>query len=289
MIDIINYIFLWGFILGSIYLGLSLGFSIIIGILRIFHMAYGVFPLLAIYFTWAFWRDLGLPLYMSLVLSIALSAAASMAFLFLIRRFFDAEDYLLVSLVTVFLIVEEVINHIYPEEVGVFLPLIIDRSRITIGQVSITAHYLYLALISLIIFVIYIIFFKWTKIGLIMRGVSQDTELSRLLGVNSILIYSAALGIAAIPISVVTLFYSPYISINPFMGASLFVYALQVAILGGLGNLRGTLIAAYLIGYIHAVVGFAIDPRAMNLVSLIVIILILLFRPRGIAKAETIW
>ena len=131
--------------------------------------------------------------------------------------------------------------------------------------------------------------FKFTKFGLIIRAVSQDLNSARLFGINVSLTYALSLGLAIIAPSLLVIFYSPLTRVDPYMGFPLFITALQVAVLGGLGNLKGTLLAAYVIGYVHAIVGFLVDPRAMNLASLIVIMLTLLFKPRGLARAESIW
>ncbi len=289
MLDILLYALIWGFIFGSIYLGLALGFSIIAGVLRVFHMGYGLFFTLTVYLSWTFWKVLNLNLWVALILAVIFSALSSIGLYPLIKKFLEMEDYLLISLVLVFLTTEEVINKIYPVETGVYLPTLLSQNVVYIGSIVIQMQYIFISIVSIILFAIYVLFLKFSKIGLVIRAVSQDLNTSRLFGINVNFVFAFSLGLAILAPSVVVLFYSPLTRIDPFMGFPLFITALQVAVLGGLGNLKGTFIAAYVIGYIHAVVGFLIDPRAMNLASLIAIIIILLFRPRGLARAESIW
>ncbi|MEM1596872.1 MAG: branched-chain amino acid ABC transporter permease [Pyrobaculum sp.] len=289
MLDLLNYVLIWGFIWGSIYLGLALGFSIIVGVLRVFHMGFGIFFVLAVYLTWTFWKVAGLDLWLSIVVAVLCTSGLSLIFYPVIKKFMDFEDYLLMSLVLIFLIGEEIMNHIYPIETGVYLPTLLFKNTVNIGYVTVTEQYLFLSLASLLIFSIYVVFLKFTKYGLIIRAITQDLNTARLFGVNIPLSFLTSLAISVIPSAIIIIFYSPLTRIDPFMGFPLFIWALQVAILGGLGNLKGTLMAAYVIGYIHAFVGYVINPRAMNLASLIAIIVILLFRPRGLARAESIW
>ncbi|AFA40688.1 Branched-chain amino acid ABC-type transport system, permease component [Pyrobaculum oguniense TE7] len=252
-------------------------------------MGYGLSFLTSVYLTWTFWKMLGFDLWLSIPMAVAATGLISMALFPVIRRYLDAEDYLLITLVLIFLIGEEVINIIYPIETGVYLPTYIFAETIKLGAISITSQYIFLSFLSLVIFVLYIFILKFTKTGLIIRAISQDLDTSKLFGVNVNLIYAMSLGFAVVAPAFLVIFYSPLTRLDPFMGFPLFITALQVAVLGGLGNLKGTLIAAYVIGFIHSAVGFLIDPRAMNLASLIAIIVILLIRPRGLARAESIW
>ena len=289
MIDLLNYVFVWGFIWGSIYLGLALGFSIIVGVLRVFHLGFGIFFVVSIYLVWTFWRVAGLEFWTSVALAVLGSSLLSLAFYPVIKKFSEAEDYLLISLVLIFLIGEEIINHIYPVETGVYLPTLVFSQSASLGYVNVTLQYIFLAFLSLAIFMLYVIFLKFTKYGLIIRATSQDLATSQLFGINPTRTFLLSLAIAVVPSSVLIIFYSPLTRVDPFMGFPLFIWALQVAVLGGLGNLKGTLLAAYVIGFIHSFVGYVINPRAMNLASLIAILIILVLRPRGLARAESIW
>ncbi len=289
MFDIFSRVLLWGFIFGSLYLGLALGFSIIAGVLRVFHVGFGLFFVAAIYFVWTLWKVLGLNIWLAIFLATLTSMLLSVALYPLIKKYLDMEDNLLISLLLIFLIGEEVINHIYPIEVGVYLPTLIFPETMSIGDVAIVTQYLFLSILSLLIFLVYILVLKYTKYGLVMRAVSQELNTARLFGINVSVVYALSLGLAVIAPSVIIVFYSPLTRVDPFMGFPLFITALQVAVLGGLGNLKGTLLASYVIGYIHSAVGFLVDPRAMNLASLIAIITILLVKPQGLARAESLW
>jgi len=289
MIDLLNYVFVWGFIWGSIYLGLALGFSIIVGVLRVFHMGFGIFFVASIYLAWTFWKVAGLEFWLSVALAVLSSSLLSLAFYPVIKKFDEAEDYLLISLVLIYLIGEEIINIIYPVETGVYLPTLVFSQSASLGYVNVSLQYIFLAFLSLVIFALYVIFLKFTKYGLIIRATSQDLATSQLFGINPTRTFLLSLAIAVVPSAALIIFYSPLTRVDPYMGFPLFIWALQVAVLGGLGNLKGTLFAAYVIGFIHSFVGYVINPRAMNLASLIAILIILVLRPRGLARAESIW
>ncbi len=93
-----------------------------------------------------------------------------------------------------------------------------------------------------------------------------------------------------IPVIVGTLIVAPVWAIDPTMGSMYLTTAILVSILGGLGNIKGTIMASYLIGVTHSIVSFIIgEPRFMNLSALILVMIILMLRPQGIAKSEALW
>jgi len=282
---------IYTFIFGSLYLGIALGFSIIAGILRIFYIAYPVLFLIPAYGTWMFWRDVGLSFELSIILSFALMFAVSVViYKFVINKFLEVEDYMLVAFLLVFLVVQEVINLVYPEAAGVYLPTLIIPGTIDVGPLKIPGQFLLVSIASMAMMALYIALFVKTKTGLIMRAISQSYLYSKVMGINFDLMFVIAMIIASIPPGVVMLLISPVWAFNPHIGWTLFAYGIMVAVLGGLGNLRGTIIAAYVIGFVHSVVAFAFyQPRLGSLICLIVVVVILALRPRGLARAETVW
>lgn len=290
MLETVILIFSYTFIFGSLYLGIALGFTMITGVLRVFHLGYGALFLIAAYGTWMFWNDVGLGFLESILLSFVLIALFSyFTYQLIVKKFWDAEDYLLAALIAVFIIIEELVNYAYPEIVGVYLPTTLIEGSISFGSASIPGQLAATSVIAIAMVAVYLFIFIRTKIGLIMRAISQDVFASQLVGVNFDKMFAIAIIIASIPPAVIMLLIAPIWALNPFIGWPLFTYAIIVSVLGGLGNLRGTIMAAYIIGFIHAAVGFSLDPRLMLLVSLIVVVAVLIFRPEGLAKAETIW
>jgi len=155
---------------------------------------------------------------------------------------------------------------------------------------KIPGQLLLVSLVSIAMIALYIAFFVKTKMGLIMRAISQSYLYSKIMGINFDFMFAVAMIVASIPPGVVMLLISPVWALNPHIGWILFAYGIMVAVLGGLGNLKGTIIAAYAIGFIHSVVAFAFyQPRLSSLICLIIVVIILALRPRGLARAETVW
>jgi len=290
MLDVLAYIFLYTFIFGCLFLGTALGFTIITGVLRVFHLGYGMTFLIVAYGTWAFWRDFGLNFPISILLSFLLLTVITVAiYKLVISKFFEVEDYLLAALLSVFIIIEEIISHIYPEIVGVYLPTSVTRETVSIAGASVPGQLVVVAVVSILVTFLYLQLLTRTKIGLIMRAISQNIFASKLMGVNFDRMFILALILASIPPGIIILLLTPVWALNPFIGWPLFTYAILATVLGGLGNLKGTITASFILGLVFAVTGFVINPRMMTLAALVVVIIVLIFKPRGLARAETIW
>jgi branched-chain amino acid transport system permease protein len=290
MLDVLAYIFLYTFIFGCLFLGTALGFTIITGVLRVFHLGYGMTFLIVAYGTWAFWKDFGLDFLISILLSFLLLTVITVAtYKLVISKFFEVEDYLLAALLSVFIIIEELISHIYPEIVGVYLPTSVTKETVSIAGASAPGQLVVVAVVSILVTFLYLQLLTRTKIGLIMRAISQNIFASKLMGVNFDRMFILALILASIPPGIIILLLTPVWALNPFIGWPLFTYAILATVLGGLGNLKGTITASFILGLVFAVTGFVINPRMMTLTALVVVIIVLIFKPRGLARAETIW
>jgi len=281
----------YAFLFGSLYLSIALGLSVIAGVLRIFYLAYPILFLIPAYGTWMFWHDFGLPFELSIILSFALVFAVSaIIYRFVTRRFLEAEDYMLAAFLLTFLVVEEIINLAYPESAGVYLPTLLLRGTVDVGPLRIPGQFLLISAVSIAMTILYIVFFTKTKTGLMMRAISQSYSVSRIMGINFDSMFVLAMIIASISPGVVMLLLSPVWALNPHIGWTLFTYGIMVAVLGGLGNLKGTIMAAYVIGFIYSAVAFALgQPRLSGLVCLVIVVVILALKPRGLARAETVW
>jgi branched-chain amino acid transport system permease protein len=216
--------------------------------------------------------------------------ASVVIYKFVVNKFLEAEDYMLVAFLLAFLVVQEIINLVYPEAAGVYLPTLIIPGTIDLGPLKIPGQFLLVSIVSIAMTALYIVLFVKTKTGLVMRAISQSYLYSKIMGINFDLMFMIAMIIASIPPGVVMLLISPVWALNPHIGWTLFAYGIMVAVLGGLGNLRGTIIAAYVIGFVHSAVAFAFyQPRLGSLICLIAVVAILALRPRGLARAETVW
>lgn len=291
MSEILLKILIFTVIWGSIYLLISLGFSLICGVLRIFHLGYGVTFVLAAYGVWAFMENAKLGLWPSILLMIVVQIAFALIVFYkgVFERYLEEEEVLLTLTVLISLAVAHLANYLYPVTAGVSIPTTIIDDVVSIGYITISWQMILAALVGVAVTVIYCLWFLHTRTGLIIRALSQGLTAAMLMGVNVNRMYYLAMVLSILPPTICMLMIAPFWSVDPFMGAPLLMTAMLISILGGLGNLKGSIVASYLVGFIHASVSFIFVSRFMGLAALIVTLIVMIWRRGGIFAGETLW
>lgn len=291
MNDILLQIIIYTVIWGSIYLLISLGFSLICGVLRIFHLGYGVTFILAAYVVWGFMENAGLGLLLSIFLMLLVQCAFALIVFYkgVFQRYLEEEEVLLTLSILIFIAVAHLANYLYPVTAGVYIPTTIIDDVLIIGNVTIAYQMIVAALVGIVVTAIYVVWFLKTRIGLIIRAISQNLSAALLMGANVNRMYYLAMILSVIPPTICMLVIAPFWGVDPFMGSSLLMTAMLISILGGLGNLKGSIVASYLIGFIHATVSFVLVSRFMGLAALIVTLVVMIYRRGGIFAGETLW
>jgi len=278
-------------LLGSLYLLVSIGFSLICGVLRIFHLGYAYIFVATIYLTWMFFHTLGLPLWLSIILMIVVQAGIAVAiYKGIVARYVKMEEKIITGLLLIAMIAQEAANKWYPVQSAVNLPTTIIPGSLAIGGTEISYQMILAAAFGIVVTVFFVLFFLKTKTGLAVRAISYDINTSKIMGIQVEQIYMFIMVVVLLPVIIAMLMIAPVWAVDPWMGWGYMTTAILVSVMGGLGNIRGTIIAAFIIGLTHAFVSFVIkEPRLMNLAALVVVVIMLLFRPQGIAKTESLW
>jgi branched-chain amino acid transport system permease protein len=287
----IQSVVIFTFVLGSIYLLIALGFSLICGVLRIFHLGYAyIFPL-TVYGTWMFMSALDWPLIPSILGMVVVQFIVSiLIYKGMIKKYMTTEDVLLTALLLVALIVEQAANYFYPVQAGVYLNTTLMDGTFQFWDVVVPKQLMIGAFVALVLTGAFVFFFVKTKTGMAIRALSQDIYSSKIVGINVETLYMFTMMIVLLPVIIGMLIVAPVWSVEPGMGWMYMVTAILIAVLGGLGNIKGTILASFLIGFTHAIVCFVIgEPRFMNLSALILVMVILVIRPQGLARSESLW
>lgn len=278
-------------LLGSLYLLVSIGFSLICGVLRIFHLGYAYIFVATIYLTWMFFHTLGLPLWLSIILMIVVQAGIAIGiYKGIVARYVKMEEKIITGLLLIAMIAQEAANKWYPVQAAVNLPTTIMPGSLVIGGTEISYQLILAAAFGIVVTVFFVLFFLKTKTGLAIRAISYDINTSKIMGIQVEQIYMFIMVVVLLPVIIAMLMIAPVWAVDPWMGWGYMTTAILISVMGGLGNIRGTIIAAFIIGLTHAFMAFVIkEPRLMNLAALVVVVIMLLFRPQGIAKTESLW
>jgi branched-subunit amino acid ABC-type transport system permease component len=126
------------------------------------------------------------------------------------------------------------------------------------------------------------LFLKYGRFGVWIRATAQDRVMAQAMGIPVPLVYTGVFAIGAAMAAASGVLFAPMAGVNHTMGLDWVLKAFIVVVVGGMGNLGGSIIAAIFISLLEAYATIWVDPSQAVIVSFIVLILTLLFRPTGL-------
>ena len=282
---------IFGAISGAVLALLALGFTLIYGVANVVNMAHGTIFMYGAYMFFIFgpFGTFGLDPVMALILSaITMAIMGSIVYVIFIHPVMGDEVAGIVSTVCAALILQQIIFLDPPlgfggEHKGV--PPLVSGSTTILG-VTVTNSKILAFVVSLVLIATISIFIAKTKIGRAMKAVSQDREVAMLMGINTPRLYIITIAIssalAAVAGILITGSASPVA--EPHMWLTPLMMSFAIVILGGLGSIKGTLIAGFIVGYVGETVVYFV-PEGVFLkgaIALAVMVTVLVIRPKGL-------
>ena len=129
-------------------------------------------------------------------------------------------------------------------------------------------------------------FINYTSTGKAILATSMSTRGAALVGIESDRVNLYTWAIAGLLAGLAGLFLGSYQTANWAMGRDPLVLSFSIVVLGGLGSIRGSLVAAYVIGFLEVITTSAVDPRLSGLAGLVVLVAVLLVKPEGLFGRE---
>lgn len=283
----IRTIFISGLVLGSLYSVMAAGLSLVWGTLHMFNFSHGSLIMLGAFIAWQV-NSVG-GLLFAIITSIIISCFIGMIMeKILIEPFFAKPGATLMVVITTLggmLIINSLAQIIWGPRIK-SLPVFV-KGVVSVLGVKLSIQELIIILLAPTILILFSFFLKKTKIGLAIRAVEQNLDYSLLLGINVKNIYMITFGISAMLACIAGMLLGAIRFITPLMGGGYLLKAFVIVILGGLGSMRGTLLAAYLVGIIEAASQYYFGLYWTPFFIFLILIFTLIFRPTGILGGES--
>jgi branched-chain amino acid transport system permease protein len=271
-----------GLLIGSIYALMSIGLTLIFGVLRVVNFAHGEFLMIAMYAAWAFSKLLGLNPYVAAI------AVVPAMFLFgaLVYRLVIGSALEKPHLVVVFATMG---LSIFLQNIALMamtadlrdVPPIFGRS-ISIGHVFIKGELLLGFIITLACTIALQWVIKYTFLGKAIRATVQDGEAAKLMGiaVPRIFLITFATGSALVGLAACVML--PLFSVFPTVGLNFVLIAFVIVVLGGMGSIEGALLGGFCVGVVQSVGSYYVAPAFGQLFFFVLFLLVMIFRPNGL-------
>jgi branched-chain amino acid transport system permease protein len=267
------------------------GLTLIFGIMGVINLAHGSFYMIGAYMAYALAAPIAATfgggffsvLAVGLVLSVAFGYVLEWAFYsFLYDREHLQQVLMTYGLILVF---EELRSIIVGDDVyGVKAPDILSGS-IALGDVMTYPVYrLFISAVCLLLALGMYGVFTQTRLGMMIRAGATNREMVQSLGVDIKFLYRVVFA-AGVAIAVLAgMVAAPVSSVYPGMGNSVLIICFVVVVIGGIGSIRGALLASLLIGFVDTF-GKVLLPNAAGVLVYVLMALILLWKPDGLFKA----
>jgi len=281
MVEQIIMAFINGILLGGVLALLAFGLNLIFGVVKIIHMAYGQFVMLGFYLIYSFHASMGVPLPAAMALGVlAMAILGIFTQLLLIRPLLKAPRLnQLLALASLIIVVENVAMMIWGADYrGIPLALPI----IQVGEVFIRSSYLMAFVGAIVVLGLLYVFLNRTYLGLAIRAVAQDLEMAQGMGINPAIVYYVTLAAGGALTGIVAAFFVPIYTVHPHFGSSFTIMAFVIVVLGGMGNLLGGFISAFIIGVATSIAAVVYSTEVADILALVVFVLVMLIRPQGL-------
>lgn len=272
-----------GAITGGIYALLALGFSLIFGVAKIINLAHTAFYMLAAYFIFTFAHLLGLPAPLSAIVSVIITTAIGVGtYKLVIERIREHETTVLMITIALALVFQEAILLAFGSHFR-GAPSFVSGYVELLGVNVTIQHILTFAVVLVCLLGVWMLLSK-SKLGIAIRAVAQDREIANLVGINVSTICLITMAIAVALAAVAGAMVAPIFVIQPYMWMHPLIMVLAVVVLGGLGSLKGSFVAAFILGYTETLVVFLVPMGSYikEAVALAVMVAVLLIRPEGL-------
>ncbi len=283
MLSLVPQLLFTGLGIGAIYALVSLGFVLLIRAASVVNFAQGEFSMLGAYLMVILFSQIGLPYWLSIVITIVLMGGFGVLFAgatyWPLR--FRGQIPVIISTIGASILITNLVLVLYGPSPQV-LPGLFENPGFLVGNVFMDSQYLSIMVFTALLLVLQYVVFERTLLGKRLQATSQDKDMASLLGIpvaTMVLItfaYSAALGGFA------GVLVAPVLFVSVGMGAIISLKAFAANIIGGFGSIPGAILGGLLLGVVETFGAAFISVPYKDAIAFGMLLLFLLIRPQGL-------
>jgi branched-chain amino acid transport system permease protein len=273
-------------IAGAIYTMIALGFTLVFRVTKFFNLAHGSLAVVGGYAAYYFSQMLGWNLFLASALGIIFAGFSG----YLINKFVyqplrlrkASTLILLIASLGVFTLIQALVAIFFSSEFQNLSQNINNQNIYHIGNGVITQIQIWILILGIFIAVALVFILAKTKFGKSVVAIGDDEEVSKIIGINTnviisqvFIIGSAIAGLSGILVGLDT-------GLQPTMGLSLLLKGVIAAVIGGLGDIYGAVLGAFLLGFVENFGIWKISGEWKDAIAFGLLIIFMIFRPQGI-------
>ncbi|MES2623834.1 MAG: urea ABC transporter permease subunit UrtB [Pseudomonadota bacterium] len=278
----------FGLSLGSVLLLAAIGLAVTFGVMGVINMAHGEMLMLGAYTTYVVQQlmpqSISASIWVSLPAAFIVTALVGILIQRYVIRYLAGRPLeTLLATFGISLILQETVRTIFsPLNRRVLSPDWMSGSWQYNAALSLTNNRIYILLFSLLVFAALLFILKKTSLGLNVRAVSQNRAMAKAMGIRTDFVDAMTFGLGSGIAGIAGVALSQLTNVGPNLGGGYIIDSFMVVVFGGVGNLFGTLLAAFSLGMVNKFLEPATGAVLANILILVFIILFIQKRPKGL-------
>jgi branched-chain amino acid transport system permease protein len=263
----------------------AIGLSLVFGIMRVVNVAHGEFFMLGAVIAWAVTEAVPGPPALGFAAALAagpflVGGIAAVADRLILRRVnYDPEATIVATIGLLYILQQLALTFYGPEARPVQAPFDFGVQFPWFGYSG--YKLVVVAAAAAILAAVWLLMAR-SRIGLVMRATQYDRETARAFGIDVDRVFALVFALGAALAAIAAVLVVPIQQAHYLMGADPLLLSFIVVIIGGLGSLRGTLVAALVIGVGEGIVSVFFSPTLAKILATLLVALVLVFRPQGL-------
>jgi branched-chain amino acid transport system permease protein len=268
----------------------AVGLSLVFGVMRVVNVAHGAFFMLGAVIAWFVAQYVPGPPVVAFALAlvvapVAVATIAALADVVVLKRLnYDPESTIVATIGLLYILEQSALSLFGPDARPVEAPFTL---RLQLPWFGYSGYKLFVVVAAAAILLAVWLFMTRSRAGLVMRATQVDRQTARAFGINVDRVYAGVFALGAALAAVAAVLIVPISQAHYLMGGDPLLLSFIVVIIGGLGALRGTLVAALIIGLGDGVISMFYSPTLAKIIATAAVAMVLVFRPQGLFGAKT--
>lgn len=278
-----------GTVMAAVLALTAVGLNLVFGVMRVVNVAHGEFFMLGAVGAWFVTHYLPLPPAIAWVAALMIAplivgAIAALADVMVLKRLkYDPEATIVATIGLLYIFQQAALSFYGPDARPVEPPF---HLRLQFPWFGYSGYKLFVVLAAVVILIGVWLLMTRTRAGLVMRATQIDRDTAQTFGINVDRVYAGTFALGAALAAVAAVLIVPIQQAHYLMGHDPLLLSFIVVIIGGLGSLRGTLVAALVIGLSDGVISMFFSPTLAKIIATLLVALVLVFRPQGLFGAK---
>jgi branched-chain amino acid transport system permease protein len=278
-----------GFAISALYALGATGFTLIFGVSGVLNLSHGALMVASVVAAWVAGGELGMNSYLGAAFGVLVGLAmALLTYAAIVRplqqtrkiREEEKEIFILTATLLWGIMISELIAYLYTNNAKTVLPIV--EGVVMIAGVRTPANEIFTAVVCWLVIGVLWLLVNRTRAGKAVLAASMNPRGVTLLGIELAWIYIAVWAVYGVLVGIAGVLLGMFLGVSSYSVGPLTASAFSIVVLGGLGSVSGSLIAAYVVGYLETMTAYLISPAYRTIPALLLLVAVMYVRPRGL-------